>query len=69
MVRTLLAAIIFAFGLALIARADGIFQNKVGDPTAGGGIVNFTSGGGPPPSCSNKLDFSVACNSQYIGIM
>ncbi len=22
----------------------------------------------PPPVCSNKLDFSVQCNSQYIGL-
>lgn len=29
---------------------------KVGPPT-------------PPPSCSNELDFSVACNSQYVPIL
>lgn len=23
----------------------------------------------PPPSCSNELDFSVACNSQYVPIL
>jgi len=26
-------------------------------------------GGGPPPACSNALDFSDGCNSQYLGMM
>lgn len=26
-------------------------------------------GGAPPPVCSNKLDFSKVCNSQYMGMM
>ena len=36
--------------------------------TLGMGVVNnfTTSGGG---GCTNKLDFSVACNSQYIGVI
>lgn len=25
--------------------------------------------GGSPPTCSNKLDFSQACNSQYINVV
>jgi hypothetical protein len=34
----------------------------------GGPMVPGTTGGTfPPPSCSNKLDFTQACNSQYIG--
>lgn len=28
----------------------------------------FLAGPGSPPVCSNSLDFSAACNSQYIGI-
>lgn len=30
------------------------------------GMGTGAGGGGPPPPCTNKLDFSVACNSQYI---
>jgi hypothetical protein len=26
-------------------------------------------GGSPPPTCSNVLDFSQACNSQYINVV
>ena len=29
------------------------------------GVGLPTTGGGPPPVCSNSLDFSDACNSQY----
>lgn len=33
------------------------------------GIGLGTPGGsGPPPTCTNKLDFSQACNSQYIAL-
>lgn len=32
------------------------------------GIGLPTTGGGPPPVCTNKLDFSQACNSQYIPV-
>jgi hypothetical protein len=32
------------------------------------GVLNASSGGGAaiPPSCTNSLDFSNACNSQYL---
>ena len=33
------------------------------------GIINNFTTSGAPPACSNKLDFSVACNSQYIGVI
>ena len=26
-------------------------------------------GGGGPGACSNELDFSVACNSQYVSVL
>lgn len=31
------------------------------------GIGLGTPGSGPPPSCSNSLDFTEQCNSQYVG--
>jgi hypothetical protein len=33
------------------------------------GVSRTATGGGSPiaPSCSNSMDFSQACNSQYIG--
>ncbi len=37
-------------------KAGTLMLMGIGLPTTGGG----------PPSCSNKLDFSDACNSQYI---
>lgn len=33
------------------------------------GINNGSSVGVTPPSCSNSLDFTAACNSQYIGVI
>jgi len=35
------------------------------------GVTSSPTGGGSPapPTCSNKLDFSQACNSQYLGFM
>lgn len=32
-------------------------------------IPGVVIGGGSPPTCSNKLDFSQACNSQYIEVI
>jgi hypothetical protein len=32
------------------------------------GIGLGTPGSSPPPTCSNKLDFSKACNSQYLTV-
>lgn len=31
------------------------------------GIGLGTPASGPPPSCSNSLDFTDQCNSQYVG--
>lgn len=33
------------------------------------GIAQSNSGGGTPIGCSNSLDFTKACNSQYIGTL
>lgn len=33
------------------------------------GIGNGAPGGGPPVVCSNSLDFTDACNSQYITVV
>ena len=55
-------------------RSDGISMSVT--PQGGGGIGGFDGGisaasvgGSPPPSCSNKLDFTQACNSQYIPVI
>lgn len=48
-----LAGTAHAFGLGL-----GNRFGKLGAANGGGGIV--------PVSCSNKLDFSQSCNSQYL---
>lgn len=34
------------------------------------GVSDSLSGGGSvaPPTCTNKLDFTQACNSQYMGM-
>jgi hypothetical protein len=53
----LVAALLAA--LALTAHAQ-ININRLGP---GGGHT----GGTPPPTCSNSLDFTQACNSQYAG--
>ena len=38
-------------------------------PALGGPMIpGFASGGAPPPTCSNALDFTKACNSQYVGV-
>lgn len=59
---------ILALMLAAAAQAPPqgipIGPGFVGFPLGPG--TSMTAGGGPPPSCSNKLDFSQACNSQYL---
>jgi len=38
----------------------------------GGPMIPGNAGGGsgpPPVTCSNSLDFTKACNSQYIGVI
>lgn len=37
----------------------------------GGPMIPGNTGGAapPPPTCSNSLDFSDGCNSQYLGYM
>ena len=56
-------AVALTFGLALstIATAQIWIMSNGG---MGGG--SFSTG--PPPTCSNSLDFTQACNSQYVGI-
>ena len=52
------------FYLALAATA---FAQYVGGYS---GIYNLgTSAGGGGGGCTNKLDFTQACNSQYIGLL
>lgn len=35
----------------------------------GGPIISGIPGTPVPPACSNTLDFSDACNSQYLGVV
>jgi hypothetical protein len=46
--------------MALAGTADAQLLIGVSRPASGGGA-------GTIPSCSNSLDFTQACNSQYIG--
>lgn len=52
MTRTLAALVLL---LAIVTPAPAVFLR--------GGLTIP----GPPPTCSNKFDFSQACNSQYLG--
>lgn len=70
--RTLML-VLFLVALAFTARADGP-GNPIGATEGlrnglGGqnGIGGLGGGGAPPASCSNSLDFTKACNSQYAG--
>lgn len=75
-----LVALAVAVGVMVLASLGHAQNSLVGGlgagETAGGlggavgfGIVAGTVGSAPPPPvCSNRLDFSQACNSQYMGI-
>lgn len=54
--RTWIAALLIGVCASLLASTDTIAQLLMP------GIV---ATGGTPPSCSNSLDFSDQCNSQY----
>jgi hypothetical protein len=56
--RSLLLMIMLALGIAQSLGA-GITLGVIQSGTGGGAAI--------PPSCSNSLDFTQACNSQYIG--
>ncbi len=56
MLRFIIAAYLALSGVALAQYLGGY-----------SGIYNLgTSSAGPPATCTNKLDFSQSCNSQYI---
>ena len=62
--RTLLRLMLLVAALAILSPvADA--QLMITNFGEGG----FGGGGGPPPACSNALDFTKACNSQYIGVI
>ena len=67
--RIALAIILLA--LASVARADNGINDLYRGP--GGGIKNFLLGNngahGGGGGCSNSLDFTKACNSQYVGVL
>jgi hypothetical protein len=60
--------------LCLLSTASAQFlSNGLGGAGLSGGLGNpgIANGGsgGNPPSCSNSLDFTKACNSQYITVI
>lgn len=57
--------------LALSAGIYGAHAFGLGEGNRFGRLGAFKKSGGssPPPVCSNALDFSVACNSQYVPIL
>jgi len=70
----MIVLILFAVAGSLSASADAPMVPYGGAPTPGGPMVPGTwlpmvpgpVSGGPVNPCSNKLDFSQACNSQYV---
>lgn len=57
--------------LILLTLAAGIYGAHafgLGEGNRFGRLGSFKKSGGtaPPPTCSNQLDFSQACNSQYL---
>ena len=62
---------------ATIARSEGIYNPTAGGwfsftgGVGGGGAISNGGGGSAPavPCSGTGLNFSVACNSQYIGII
>ena len=77
MKRELAIAVLFA-ALAALGAAAALASPMIPTsqppgpmmPALGGPIIpGFVSGGAPPPpTCSNALDFTKACNSQYVGV-
>lgn len=73
-----LIAIVFALaqvsgpdsGVSTNCGVSGVDRNGVCLNAPGGpGVSTGTQAGGGGGGCSNKLDFSQPCNSQYIGIV
>ena len=62
--------------VALTLASSVSAQDRAGYGNSSYGICNGNCGygpvplvtGPPPPPCTNKLDFSVACNSQYAAL-
>lgn len=61
----------FIVGLALLATiaAAHAFGFGLGNRFGKMGSLGAGNGGSPPPACSNRLDFSQACNSQYLTVL
>jgi hypothetical protein len=58
-----ISTLIIIFGVLLIS------SSAIGGTILLMGIgLGAPGGGGPPPPCTNSLDFSQACNSQYISV-
>lgn len=74
--RTFLVASILALTVAVAyAQLGGFYGTHQGpvfdrNDHLGMGLGSYYgTGGAPPPSCSNSLDFTDSCNSQYIGVL
>lgn len=64
-----IAIVLIIFGSAAWAQNSMIFQPPIG-PSSQVPIGPFSSqGGGASVTCGNKLDFSQACNSQYLPVI
>lgn len=65
------AVVIIGLIFALTAIAAAQIMSGPMIPGGGGPMVPPGASGGtpPPPTCSNAMDFSQACNSQYIGAL
>ena len=55
--------LLFIVLLVLMVAAD----TRAALMSTGVGAADNTNSG-PPPTCTNVLDFTQACNSQYVGV-
>jgi len=55
--------------LIIILICAEVFLVAWGAPWQAQAFWHGSAGGGPPPTCSNSLDFTKSCNSQYAGVI
>lgn len=73
MIRTALALLLLLTVSASAQLAGSGANNGPSFPRRqndfGMGLAGTTGTGTPPPVCSNSLDFTDGCNSQYLSVM